>query len=261
MLSPLKWILGSGAVILMLCAADFPQDRDTLKAAANLRRDIVSLAEKMARERVISVSVKDSLMMAVNSGLSDGKPLSVSELSLLRDRLEEEYATQQDAIAKDYFLDWSQIRSEMLPKTLSIPGGDHRQRNDNPMEKGYGRTPGDDNTVRWNSYERIQVPDTLSGKARRFLRGLSRFTGGRVSPDNPYGGVYNPTQLHIPEPPGRPRGLDERIFEDTLHFDPKVYRPSFPTPFRVTDSDRKAFSERQKSKASGEKKTGVKEKK
>ena len=137
----------------------------------------------------------------------------------------------------------------MMPKTLSVPDNDHRIENEEPMKKGPGRSPGDDETVRWNSIEQMPYyKDTIPARTGRLFRWLSRFTGGSVSPDNPFGGVYNPTVLHIPEPPGRPLGLDQRMFEDTLRFDPHVYKPSTIAPFRIKASDRKAFEQRQKEK-------------
>ncbi len=237
----------------MLFAVDlFAQDKDSLKRREQLRQDIVTMAERMRRERIISSSVRDSLVLLVGER-NDGVSLGVEQLSSLRDNLEQSYSEQQSGLAREYFGSWESVKGNLLPKILSIPGGDHRSENTRPMETGHGRSPGDDESVRFNSIERMPARvDTLSRRDRKLLRILSRFTGGSVSVDNPFGGVYNPTQLHIPEPPGRPRGLDERMFEDTLRFDPKVYKLSSPFPFRVTDSDRKAFSEAQKKKKESE---------
>ena len=247
-----KTILFAFALICFMQVKVGQPDGDSLKTAAkNLRQDITTIANRLRRERIITVHERDSVLLLIRPGNGDSKTLTIDELMMLRDNLEHKYSEEQEAIVEEFFQPGEREKNGMLPSTLSIPKGDHRseEAHDNPMMRGHGRSPNDDETVRYNSIERnYSTPDTLSAKKRRFFRWLSIFTGGRVSPDNPYGGVYNPTQLHIPEPPGRPMGLDERMFEDTTRFDPNVYRRSTPAPFRVREADRKAFSERQKRK-------------
>ena len=234
------------AFMLLAPPVLFSQDRDSLgRKEAELRRDILSLSERMRKDGVISLSRRDSIVLMV-SPAGDGTILNLDDLEMLRDLLEEQYSVEQSSLSEEFFQNWNNLKENMMPKTLSVPGNDYRIENDGPMKKGPGRSPGDDETVRWNSIEQLPyLKDTIPAKTGRFLRWLSRFTGGSVSVDNPFGGVYNPAVLHIPEPPGRPLGLDQRMFEDTLRFDPHVYKPSTITPFRVKASDRKAFEKSQ----------------
>ena len=118
----------------MLFAVDlFAQDKDSLKRREQLRQDIVTIAERMRRERIISSSVRDSLVLLVGERI-DGVSLGVEQLRSLRDNLEQSYSEQQSGLAREYFGSWESVKGDLLPKILSIPGGDHRSENTRPME-------------------------------------------------------------------------------------------------------------------------------